>query len=132
VEDLIDVMIDSFSSVPSPYSMIALERTGGAVARVPETATAFQSRKAAFSLLILSGWVDPADSDVNVAWAPEVWERTWPLSSSGVYVNYLETEGEGRVRAAYGVNHARLREVKRKYDPHNFLRLNQNIEPAAT
>ena len=51
---------------------------------------------------------------------------------AGVYVNYLGTEGEERVRAAYGVNHARLREVKRKYDPHNFFRLNQNIEPAAT
>ena len=131
-DELIDVMIDSFSSVPSPYSMIALEQMGGAVARVPEGATAFQSRKAAFSLLILSGWVDPDDSDVNVAWAREVWERTRPLSSSDVYVNYLGTEGEGRVRAAYGVNHARLREVKRKYDQHNFFRLNQNIEPAAT
>jgi hypothetical protein len=131
-DELIDVMIDSFSSVPSPYSMIALEQMGGAVARVPDSATAFQSRNAAFSLLILSGWVDPADSDVNVAWTRDVWERTQPLSSSGVYVNYLGTEGEGRVRAAYGVNHARLTEIKRKYDPQNFFRLNQNIEPAAT
>ena len=131
-DELIDVMIDSFSSVPSPFSMIALEQMGGAVVRVPETATAFQSRTAAFSLLILSGWVDPADTDVNVAWAREVWERARPLSSSGVYVNYLGTEGEQRVRAAYGVNHARLREVKRKYDPHNFFQLNQNIEPAVT
>jgi FAD/FMN-containing dehydrogenase len=130
-DELIDVMIDAFRSVPSPYSMIALEQMGGAVARVAESATAFQSRTAAFSLLILSGWDDPADSEVNVAWAREVWERTRPLSSSGVYVNYLGAEGEGRVRAAYGVNHARLREVKRKYDPHNFFRLNQNIDPAS-
>ena len=130
-DELIDVMVDSFSRVPSPYSMIALEQMGGAVAHVPESATAFQYRTAAFSLLILSGWVDPGDSDVNVAWAREVWERTRPLSSSGVYVNYLGTEGDQRVRDAYGVNHARLREVKRTYDPGNFFRLNQNIEPAA-
>jgi Berberine and berberine like len=131
-DELIDILVDSFSRVPSPYSMIALEQMGGAVARVPSTATAFEYRKAAFSLLILSGWVDPADSDVNVAWAREVWERTRPLSSSAVYVNYLGTEGDQRVRDAYGVNHARLREIKRKYDPGNFFRLNQNIEPAVS
>jgi FAD/FMN-containing dehydrogenase len=129
-DELIEVMIDAFRSVPSPYSMIALEQMGGAVARVPASGTAFQSRNAAFSLLILSGWADPDDSDVNMAWTRQVWERTRPLSSSGVYVNYLGTEGEGRVRAAYGVNHARLRDVKRTYDPHNVFRLNQNIEPA--
>lgn len=131
-DELIDVLIDSFGSVPSPYSLIALEQMGGAVARVPESATAFESRKATFSLLLLSGWDDPAESDVNVDWTRDVWERTRPLSSSGVYVNYLGAEGEGRVRAAYGVNHARLRDVKRTYDPANFFRLNQNIEPAAT
>ena len=130
-DELIDILVDSFSRVPSPDSMIALEQMGGAVARVPSDATAFEHRQAAFSLLILSGWDDPADSDVNVAWTRDVWERTRPLSSSGVYVNYLGTEGDQRVRDAYGVNHARLREVKRKYDPDNFFRLNQNVEPAA-
>jgi FAD/FMN-containing dehydrogenase len=131
-DELIDIMVDSFSGVPSPYSMIALEQMGGAVARVPNSATAFEHRKAAFSLLILAGWDDPDQSDVNVAWAREVWERTRPLCSSAVYVNYLGNEGDQRVREAYGVNHARLREVKRTYDPDNFFRLNQNIEPAAT
>ena len=131
-DELIDVMVDAFRRVPSPYSMIALEQMGGAVARVPESATAFQYRRPAFSLLILSGWVDPAETGANVAWARDLWERTRPLSSRGVYVNYLGTEGEQRVRDAYGVNHARLRELKRKYDPGNFFRLNQNIEPAAS
>lgn len=130
-DELIDIMIDSVSRLPSPYSMIALEHMGGAVGRVPDTATAFEHRRAAFSLLILSGWTNPADTDINVAWARDAWERTRPLSSSAVYVNYLGTEGEQRVRDAYGVNHARLREVKRQYDPGNFFRVNQNIEPAA-
>ena len=130
-DELIDVMVDSFGSVPSLHSMVALEQMGGAVARVPQTATAFQSRNAAYSLLILSGWDDPEQSDANVAWSREVWERTRPLSSSEVYVNYLGSEGDQRVRDAYGVNHARLTDVKRKYDPENFFRLNQNIEPAS-
>ena len=55
---------------------------------------------------------------------------TRPFASSDVYVNYLGTEGDARVREAYGPNHPRLSEIKRKYDPHNFFRLNQNIEPA--
>lgn len=129
-DELIDILIGAFRRVPSPYSMVALEPMGGAVADVSETATAFQHRRSAYSLLILSGWVKDADSEANVAWARELWHLTQPLSSSGVYVNYLGTEGDQRVRDAYGVNHARLSELKRKYDPGNFFRLNQNIEPA--
>ena len=129
-DELIDVLIDTFRRVPSPYSIVALEPMGGAVARVAETATAFQHRRSAYSLLILSGWVNEADSVANVAWARELWELTRPLSSSAVYVNYLGMEGDQRVRDAYGVNHARLSELKRRYDPGNFFRFNQNIEPA--
>lgn len=129
-DELIDVMVDAIGRVPSPYSMIALEHMGGAVARVPETATAFQHRGSAFSLLILSGWTDHAHSEANVSWAREVWDRTRPLSSSAVYVNYLGTEGDQRVHDAYGVNHPRLALLKRKYDPTNFFRLNQNVPPA--
>jgi hypothetical protein len=129
-DPLIDVLIDAFRRVPSPYSSIALEPMGGAVARVAETATAFNHRTPAFSLLILSGWISAADSDPNVAWARELWERTRPLSSTAVYVNYLGTEGDQRVRDAFGVNYPRLAQVKRGFDPGNFFRLNQNIEPA--
>ena len=131
-DELIDILVDSFERVPSAHSMIALEQMGGAVARVPREATAFQHRQAAFSLLILSGWDDPADTDANVAWTREVWERTRPLCSSGVYVNYLGSEGDERIRDAYGVNLARLSEVKQKYDPGNFFRVNQNIAPVGS
>lgn len=129
-DELIDILIDAFRRVPSPYSIVALEPMGGAVAHVSETATAFRHRKSAYSLLILSGWVNDADSAANVAWARELWDLTRPLCSSAVYVNYLGAEGDQRVRDAYGVNHARLSDLKRKYDPGNFFRLNQNIEPA--
>jgi hypothetical protein len=129
-DELIDVLIDAIRRVPSPYTIIAIEQMGGAVARVAETATAFQHRRPVFSLLTLSGWVDPAHTDANVDWARELWELTAPLSSPAVYVNYLGVEGKQRVRDAFGVNHERLARVKRKYDPANFFRFNQNIEPA--
>ena len=130
-DELIDVLIEAMRRVPSPHTIIAIEQMGGAVARIEETATAFRHRSPAFSLLILSGWVNPADTDANVAWARELFELTSPLSSPAVYVNYLGAEGEQRVRDAFGVNHKRLARVKREYDPGNFFRLNQNIEPAA-
>jgi hypothetical protein len=129
-DELIDLLIDAIRRVPSPYSIIALEQMGGAVSRIAETATAFQHRKPAFSLLILGGWDSPTDTPANVAWARNLWELTSPLTSPGVYVNYLGTEGDQRIRDAFGVNHDRLARVKRQYDPSNFFRLNQNIEPA--
>jgi hypothetical protein len=130
-DELIDVLIEAMQRVPSPHTIIAIEQMGGAVARVAETATAFRHRSPAFSLLILSGWLDPADTEANVTWARELFEVTSPLSSPAVYVNYLGAEGEQRMRDAFGVNHERLARVKHEYDPGNFFRLNQNIEPAA-
>ena len=115
--------------VPSPYTLIAIEPMGGAIARVPETATAFQHRSTSFSLLILSGWEDPADADLNVTWTRELFARTEPLCSAAVYVNYLGAEGDQRVRDAFGLNYDRLVQVKQRYDPGNFFRLNQNIAP---
>ena len=129
-DDLIDLLIDAMTRVPSPYTLIAIEPMGGAIARVPETATAFQHRSPSFSLLILSGWEDPADTDMNVIWTRDLFARTQPLCSDAVYVNYLGAEGHQRVRDAFGVNYDRLVQVKQRYDPGNFFRLNQNIAPA--
>jgi hypothetical protein len=129
-DELIDILVAAYRRAPSPYSNIALEPMGGAIARVPETATAFHHRRHGYSVLLLGGWLHPEDNDANVAWVRELWEVTRPFASSDVYVNYLGTEGDARVREAYGSNHPRLSEIKRKYDPHNFFRLNQNIEPA--
>jgi hypothetical protein len=129
-DELIDVLIDAMTRVPSPYTLIAIEPMGGAIARVPESATAFQHRSASFSLLILSSWEDPADTDVSVTWTRELFARTEPLCSAGVYVNYLGLEGDQRVRDAFGMNYDRLVQVKQRYDPGNFFRLNQNIAAA--
>ena len=77
-DEAISVLVDAFARAPSPFSMIALEPMGGAIARVPETATAFLHRRPAFSLLILAGWVDATDTEANVRWARELWDATRP------------------------------------------------------
>ena len=63
-------------------------------------------------------------------WVREFWDAMRPSLDAGVYVNYMsEGEGEERVRSAYGANYDRLVKLKNKYDPTNFFRLNQNVEP---
>ena len=79
---------------------------------------------------ILGGWVDEVDTEANVDGRALGADVITPFASSAVYVNYLGLEGDQRVRDAFGVNHARLAQVKQAYDPTNLFRLNQNVEPA--
>jgi FAD/FMN-containing dehydrogenase len=112
---------------------IALERLGGAVARVGAADTAFAHRGSAYSVLVTASWMDSAQDAANRDWVRGAWEMLRPSSTGGVYLNYMQNEaeeGDVRVREAYGVNYARLAELKARYDPENLFRMNQNIRPA--
>jgi FAD/FMN-containing dehydrogenase len=129
-DDAIDTMITFMEAAPSLRPMAFLERFGGAVARVPRRATAFSHRDAEYDLVIASMWTDDAEDEAHIEWARSFWDTMQSYSTDSAYVNYLGEEGEERVRAAYGAEHyARLVEVKRKYDPGNVFRNNQNIRP---
>jgi len=134
-DDAIDILIDGFRKVPSPTSAVAIEQLGGAVSRVEDDATAFAHRGAFFNLLIVGIWPDLADNRKHIEWVRGLWDAMQPYSTGGVYVNYLgqnPDEGPDRVRAAYGkAKYERLLALKRKYDPDNVFRLNQNIDPAS-
>jgi len=69
-------------------------------------------------------------ADASLWWANDTWKALQPYSGGRIYANYLSVEGEQAVKAAYGANYPRLAEIKRKYDPGNFFRLNQNVRPA--
>jgi FAD/FMN-containing dehydrogenase len=132
-DDAIDTMVAFMESAPSLQPMVFVERLGGAIARVPADATAFGHREAGYDLVIASIWSEDTEQKAHVDWARSFWEAMQPYAAESVYVNYLSEEGEARVRAAYGEAHyARLVELKRKYDPENVFRSNQNIQPAAT
>lgn len=130
-----DAVIDTLCSyaerLPGPLCAVHLHHLGGAVARVPERATAFAYRDAAFVLNIPSLWADPADSDAVIAWTRSFFDAVQPYTE-GAYVNFLGAEGEERVRAAYGGNYERLAALKARYDPNNVFHFNQNIRPSAT
>jgi len=132
-EEAIDTLVRHFERVPSKRTAVVLEYLGGAVSRVGERDTAFGHRDARFDLIITSLWSDPAEDEVNIAWTRELWKAMEPFASGGVYVNYLgeeREEGAERVRAAYDPEkYERLVALKRKYDPQNLFRMNQNIRP---
>jgi len=132
-DDLIEAAVSAFERVPSPLSALMFEQFGGAVQRVAADATAFDNRDAEFNLVIVSRWADPADAEKNVAWARATSEAARPFTNGRVYVNYIGAgEAPDRVRAAFSKEKfARLVDVKRKYDPKNVFRMNQNIPPNA-
>jgi FAD/FMN-containing dehydrogenase len=123
------VLIERFEQCPSPMTACVLESMGGAASRVASTATAYPHREPGHNLLILSQWTDPADTEPNIAWTRETFESLQPHMANRRYVNYLSADDAGYSRDAYGANYDRLVELKRRYDPENVFRLNQNIDP---
>lgn len=117
----IDVMADGARRMTSPLSVLAMYQLGGA-ARLAD---------AAFCLNAAAAWTEPTDSERHIAWARELWAAIEPCSTASAYVNFLGDEGPARTRSAYRGDYDRLVALKNTYDPTNFFRLNQNIEPTA-
>jgi FAD/FMN-containing dehydrogenase len=103
---------------------------GGAMARVPDHATAFAHRERRIMVALGAVYEDAEESPAHEAWIAD-FAAAVGQGAAGVYVNFLGDEGEERVREAYpGRTWDRLTEVKAKYDPTNLFRLNQNVPPA--
>jgi FAD/FMN-containing dehydrogenase len=126
----IDALLETYAQAPSPSSLLVFQQVGGAIARVAASASPYANRDAHYDCFPLAIWDDPAEDVANIEWARSLWEAVRPYSTGGVYANNLGDEGEDRVRAAYGENHARLVALKNRYDPTNLFRLNQNIRPS--
>ena len=129
-DDAIETMVKYASVKPSPMSLFYLQHTHGAASRVGPSETAFPHRFDQYDFAILSMWSNPSDTETNVKWARDLWETMQPFVERSVYVNNLGEEGEDRVKAAYGPNYERLVALKKRYDPGNMFRLNQNINPS--
>lgn len=128
-DDTIDIMVEHGHRISSPLSSIALWQMGGAVSRVGEQETAFHGRNAGFTFNINGNTQIAEGFEDERAWARSYWEALAPYHTS-VYVNFLMDEGRDRIREAYGPEkYARLKALKRRCDPTNLFRLNQNIPP---
>jgi hypothetical protein len=128
-DDALDTMIRFAGALPTPHSEVFIAQMGGATNRVKPEATAYRHRDAEFIMNVHGRWEDAADDDRCVAWCRELFDAMTPFSTGGVYVNFMTQEEGERVRAAYGESYDRLVALKKKYDPKNLLRLNQNISP---
>jgi FAD/FMN-containing dehydrogenase len=129
-DQLIDLAVERFATVPSAMTSILLEHFHGAVTRVGVTETAVPHRDQGWNLVIPSVWTDPAETVANIAWSRETFAAMRPHFATGRWLNYLgDDQAEDAIRAAYGRNYERLREVKRRYDPDNVFHLNHNIAP---
>jgi len=112
------------------HGTILLEPLHGAAARVSPQATAFAGREAAYNATYINSWVDPSDDERNIEIARSYSSELAPWAIGGGYINYaMESIGDG-LDTEYGAERfARLREVKRRYDPDNRFRFNHNISP---
>ena len=126
----IDAMIARMDSCPSPMSQILFEHFHGAATRVAVDTTAYALRERGFNTLILGEWMDPSRNDENIRWVKDTEATLKPFGSVRRYTNYLGEDDmtDAGLRAAYGPNLAKLREVKAKYDPENVFRENLNIK----
>jgi FAD/FMN-containing dehydrogenase len=126
----IDALVEGGRRILSPVTSAAFFQMGGAVARVPDDATAFSGRGAGFTVNINGNSTSAEGFDAERAWVHDLSAALRP-HEAGVYVNFLMEEGRDRVRQAYGeAKWARLTALKRAWDPDNLFRLNQNIPPA--
>ena len=128
-DDALRVCQDSIAHMHLPNCHIDIEPMGGAIAEIAPDATAFADRDAASTLLIATGWIDPAESEARIAWARETFDAAQPYAKPSAYINYMDQGDEYRTEAAYGPNYGRLVEIKRIYDPENLFRHNANIRP---
>jgi FAD/FMN-containing dehydrogenase len=124
-----EAILEQLQASTAMMKAVQLRVLGGAMARVPEDATAFRQRDHRLFANIAAAYVDPAETDTHQGWVAGVADGLGD-SSAGGYVGFQGDEPEETVRASYGPNWDRLRELKGRYDPDNLFRLNQNIPPA--
>ena len=133
-DEVIDMIAQGNAKPPSPNTLSSIWNFGGATADVAADATAFGDRSMPYMLSIDSVWSDTADDDANIDWTRSFWQRMRAHSHQGrMYLNFPGhgEEGEKILEDTFGDNYARLREIKRKYDPDNCFRFNQNLKPAS-
>jgi len=115
------------AKLPTMHSTMHLYPINGAAHRIGETDTAFSYRDANWAEVIVGVDPDPAKAPMITTWCKSYFDALHPYSAGGAYTNFMMDEGVERVRASFRGNYDRLVRVKKKYDPENFFRVNQNI-----
>jgi FAD/FMN-containing dehydrogenase len=128
-DGLIDVVIKYMEMLPSPQCEIFFGSIGGATMRVKQSQTAYPHRDANYIMNVHGRWEDAANDEKCISWARAYFNESAPFATGGVYVNFMTDDETGRIGSAYGKHFKKLAAVKKKYDPENLFRVNQNIRP---
>ena len=132
-DEVIEVIADRADNRPSPVTLAATFHMGGAINRVGSGDTAYGERSAEWMSSFDGNWEDPNDNAANIAWVRDAFARVAKFGKGTTYTNFTGQADESTAdlaKNAYGDNTARLRAIKRQYDPENFFRINPNIIPA--
>ena len=125
-----EAILEQLPESTAPMKVVQLRVLGGAVAEVPNDATAFAHRDRGLFVNVAAMYADAGERDTHSAWVNGL-AGSIGKDGSGGYVGFLGEEDEATIRAAYpGATWDRLRELKRRYDPGNIFHLNHNIPPA--
>jgi len=133
-DEAIEAIAGQAQDRPAPLTLVNTFHMGGAIADVDPEDTAFATRSAPFMVSIDGMWSDQGDDADNIAWVRSAWEDIKRFGTGEVYLNFTGRADEAPsagVDTALGRNLARLAEIKAKYDPDNFFRVNDNIAPAS-
>ena len=128
-DDVVDIAAERGLAIDGPLTSYPIFHLGGAIARVPEDATAFGGRSHGHTVNFVGSTFDQNGFEHQRDWVRDSWRALEP-HQVGAYVNFLSDEGTDRIRSAYGATtYDRLQALKQKYDPGNLFHLNQNIPP---
>lgn len=131
-DEILDALVERAAVPPLPGLYVTIECYAGPMNRVGATETAFAHREARYQPVVVGSWDDPADDATGIAWARGVHAAIEPHGLNGAFLNFNALDGTDkcdRVRSGYGPNWNRLVEIKRRYDPTNLFRENNNITP---
>jgi FAD/FMN-containing dehydrogenase len=131
-DEALAVIAAKADSRPSPVTLAVVFQMGGAINRVGSTDTAYSERTAQWMSSFDGNWEDPADNEANIGWVRDAFEQVARYGKGSTYTNFTgqaDETADALTRNAYGPNTARLRTIKKQYDPDNFFRINPNILP---
>jgi FAD/FMN-containing dehydrogenase len=127
--EAVDIAVDYARRLPTDQCEIFFGLIGGATQRVAPDAMAYAHRDALFVMNVHGRWENAGEDEAGIAWSRAFFNDTLPFASGGAYINFLTDDEEQRVKSAFGPSYEKLAALKKKYDPSNLLRLNQNIAP---
>ena len=128
-DGVIDTIVKYAGALPGPNCEIFIGTIGGQTTKASPEAMAYSSRDAKYVMNVHGRWDTAAEDERGIAWAREFFAKSQPFASAGAYINFLTQEETDRIAFAYGETYKRLVEIKKKYDPANLFRMNQNIKP---